>query len=87
MCHRRYFLSQVNFVPIGTLRDIMCYPATPAEMAARGVDDARLLTILKWAQLEGFKCDGIHPELDDQLEWDTALSPGQKQVGCMNGGA
>lgn len=58
----------------------MIYPATPAEMAARGVDDAKLKQVLKWAKLEGFKCDGIHPELDHTLEWDTALSPGQKQV-------
>jgi len=34
---------------------------------------------LKWAHLEGFKCDGVHPSLDDELEWDTSLSPGQKQ--------
>lgn len=74
-----YFLSQVNFVPVGTLREIMIYPENVQTAQAKGTTDADLQRILKWAHLEGFKCDGVHPSLDDELEWDTSLSPGQKQ--------
>jgi len=71
-----YFLSQVNFVPVGTLKEVMIYPETVENM--KGTDE-ELKTILKWAHLEGFKCDGVHPDFNDTLEWNTALSPGQKQ--------
>lgn len=74
-----YFLSQVNFVPVGTLREIITYPEQPETLKKKGTTDEQLRTILKWAHLEGFKCDGVHPSLDDSLEWNTALSPGQKQ--------
>ena len=74
-----YFLSQVNFVPVGTLREIIIYPEEVSTMKAKGRTDDDLLDILKWSHLEGFKCDGVHPALDDELEWNTALSPGQKQ--------
>lgn len=74
-----YFLSQVNFVPVGSLREVMTYPQSTAEAAAAGCTDEKLQEILEWAHLKGFKCDGVHPALDDVLEWTTALSPGQKQ--------
>jgi len=74
-----YFLSQVNFVPVGSLREIMIYPMSVAEYTNKGGKDEDLHTILKWAHLSGFMCDGVHPSLDDTLEWNTALSPGQKQ--------
>merc|ERR1719409_144834 len=76
-----YFLSQVNFVPVGTLREIIIYPKTEAQFREEGGAnaDAQLREILEWSHLGGFKCDGVHPSLDDALEWETALSPGQKQ--------
>eukprot|EP00462_Mataza_sp_D1_P021847 CAMPEP_0175139568 /NCGR_PEP_ID=MMETSP0087-20121206/10977_1 /TAXON_ID=136419 /ORGANISM="Unknown Unknown, Strain D1" /LENGTH=622 /DNA_ID=CAMNT_0016422597 /DNA_START=135 /DNA_END=2003 /DNA_ORIENTATION=- len=74
-----YFLSQVNFVPVGSLRDIIIYPEEVNTMHAKGMSDDDLRRVLKWAHLEGFKCDGVYPSLDDTLEWNTALSPGQKQ--------
>jgi len=82
-----YFLSQVNFVPIGSLREVIIYPKKVAEWEAecdqanmtKEERDATLHEVLEWANLKGFKCANKHPELDDILEWDTALSPGQKQ--------
>lgn len=74
-----YFLSQVNFVPVGSLREVIIYPKSVEEYVASGGNDEDLHQILKWAHLTGFQCDGVHPSLDDVLEWNTALSPGQKQ--------
>lgn len=74
-----YFLSQVNFVPVGTLREIIIYPKTVEQFREGGGTDASLREILEWSHLGGFKCDGVHPSLDDVFEWETALSPGQKQ--------
>lgn len=74
-----YFLSQVNFVPIGTLREIIIYPQSVESWKEGGGHDSDLQEVMEWAHLTGFKCDNVHPSLDTQLEWDTALSPGQKQ--------
>jgi len=74
-----YFLSQVNFVPIGSLREVMIYPKTVDEWRRDGGTDEHLQQVLEWSHLAGFKCDNVHPSLDTTLEWDTALSPGQKQ--------
>lgn len=71
-----YFLSQVNFVPVGSLRQVLTYPHSVPK--SQELDD-KLREIMKWAHLEDLKCDGVKPSLDDTLEWDTALSPGQKQ--------
>ncbi len=74
-----YFLSQVNFVPVGSLREIIVYPQSVEEFIAAGGTDTDLLQILEWSHLQGFKCDNVIVSLDDVLEWETALSPGQKQ--------
>ena len=76
-----YFLSQVNFVPVGSLRELIIYPSTVEQWRSRGGRDEHLLEVLGWAHLDSdnFKCDNVYPSLDDVLEWDTALSPGQKQ--------
>eukprot|EP00300_Choanocystis_sp_HF-7_P033350 c45677_g1_i1.p1 GENE.c45677_g1_i1~~c45677_g1_i1.p1 ORF type:complete len:644 (-),score=146.19 c45677_g1_i1:79-2010(-) len=73
------FLSQVNFVPIGTLRDIVVYPESKAEMKARGKTDEDVRRGLSLANLADLRIDGVAPKLDDQREWETDLSPGQKQ--------
>eukprot|EP01130_Rhizamoeba_saxonica_P001286 TRINITY_DN11166_c0_g1_i1.p1 TRINITY_DN11166_c0_g1~~TRINITY_DN11166_c0_g1_i1.p1 ORF type:complete len:633 (+),score=115.90 TRINITY_DN11166_c0_g1_i1:67-1965(+) len=74
-----YFLSQVNFVPIGTLRDVIIYPDTVQQMNEKGVDNDRLLQVLEWAHLGGLELNGQLLDLDDQFDWQTQLSPGQKQ--------
>mmetsp|Transcript_37347 Transcript_37347/g.72944 ORF Transcript_37347/g.72944 Transcript_37347/m.72944 type:complete len:685 (+) Transcript_37347:209-2263(+) len=88
-----YFLSQVNFVPIGSLRDLVTYPHSHEMMKARGATDEYVLDCLKWAfcspeiqqgkdraDLE-FTDQGviIRPKLDDIRDWGKDLSPGQKQ--------
>jgi len=74
-----YFLSQVNFVPIGSLRDIIIYPDQPSDFKRKGKTDKDLLKIMKWSHLQNLECNGIIPTLDTVLDWDVALSPGQKQ--------
>jgi len=74
-----YFLSQVNFVPVGSLRDVITYPKEPRTGDDRTDEDDWLHQVLEWAHLKGFKCDGLAPSLDDVLDWNTVLSPGQKQ--------
>jgi len=86
------FVTQVNFVPIGTLRELVIYPQSHEDMLAARRTDEDIHTCLKWAhasplvicegraQLE-FIDDGrvIRPELQDVRDWQKDLSPGQKQ--------
>eukprot|EP00811_Abedinium_folium_P035569 NODE_8350_length_1502_cov_7.282182.p1 GENE.NODE_8350_length_1502_cov_7.282182~~NODE_8350_length_1502_cov_7.282182.p1 ORF type:complete len:472 (+),score=154.60 NODE_8350_length_1502_cov_7.282182:84-1418(+) len=87
-----YFLSQVNFVPLGTLRDLITYPHTHEEMRAAGRTDEEVAEVLDWAQVSPFVVvDGraglqftvegkvVRPKLDDVRDWQKDLSPGQKQ--------
>eukprot|EP00931_Biecheleriopsis_adriatica_P055638 TRINITY_DN32940_c0_g1_i1.p1 TRINITY_DN32940_c0_g1~~TRINITY_DN32940_c0_g1_i1.p1 ORF type:complete len:708 (+),score=115.62 TRINITY_DN32940_c0_g1_i1:77-2125(+) len=87
-----YFLTQVNFVPLGTLRDLVTYPQSHSEILAAGRTDEDVRTCLRWAhvsptiiqdgraQLE-FTDAGVvvRPSLDDVRDWHKDLSPGQKQ--------
>ncbi|CAE7742210.1 Abcd3 [Symbiodinium pilosum] len=87
-----YFLTQVNFVPCGSLRDLVIYPQSRDEMLAAGYSDDDVRTCLRWAhvsptvihdgraQLE-FNDGGhiVRPSLDDVRDWQKDLSPGQKQ--------
>lgn len=74
-----YFLSQVNYAPIGDMRTLLAYPKLPSEMKAKGVTDDDYRQALEWAHLGDLQCDGVRPSLDDTLDWKLALSPGQKQ--------
>lgn len=74
-----YFLSQVNFVPFGTLRHLVTYPRLPSDMEEMGRTDEDIRQVLSWAHLDDLQCDGVTPTLDTTLDWRTALSPGQKQ--------
>jgi len=74
-----YFLSQVNFVPVGTLRELVIYPHSAEQMKDAGKNDDHVLRCLRWCHLEDLTCDNVRPTLDTTLEWSTALSPGQKQ--------
>lgn len=74
-----YFLSQDNFVPIGSLRDIIIYPSKAKDMKAAGKKDEDLWTCLQWANLSDLKINGLKPTMDTVTDWDLDLSPGQKQ--------
>mmetsp|Transcript_86988 Transcript_86988/g.153813 ORF Transcript_86988/g.153813 Transcript_86988/m.153813 type:complete len:692 (-) Transcript_86988:17-2092(-) len=87
-----HFLTQVNFVPLGSLRDLVTYPWSHKEMLDRGYTDDDVRQCLRWAhvsptiiqegraQLE-FTDGGVvvRPQLDDVRDWQKDLSPGQKQ--------
>ena len=72
-------ICQVNFVPVGSLREVLIYPTTVHDWETSGGTDAELLEVMTLAHLDGFKCNNVHPTLDETQDWDTALSPGQKQ--------
>eukprot|EP00927_Polykrikos_kofoidii_P038081 TRINITY_DN32361_c0_g1_i1.p1 TRINITY_DN32361_c0_g1~~TRINITY_DN32361_c0_g1_i1.p1 ORF type:complete len:717 (+),score=83.81 TRINITY_DN32361_c0_g1_i1:192-2342(+) len=87
-----YFLTQVNFVPLGTLRDIVTYPQSHDEMLKEGRTDEEIRNCLRWAHVSPevtadgrsdlwFKDSGaiVRPRLDDIRDWQKDLSPGQKQ--------
>mmetsp|Transcript_7314 Transcript_7314/g.17695 ORF Transcript_7314/g.17695 Transcript_7314/m.17695 type:complete len:688 (+) Transcript_7314:46-2109(+) len=88
-----YFLSQVNFVPLGSLRDLVIYPHSRSEMKRRGRKDEEIYECLKWAFCSPLVQEGkdkadlefieqgavIRPTLDDVRDWGKDLSPGQKQ--------
>jgi len=74
-----YFLSQDNFVPIGSLREIIIYPHLVKDMKAAGKTDEELWQVLAWANLADLKINGTKPSMDTVLDWEVHLSPGQKQ--------
>ena len=64
-----YFLSQVNFVPIGTLRDIITYPHGEKERKEKGVTDADLWNLLKDTRLEDLEYNDVKPTLNTIWDW------------------
>nr|AND95787.1 ATP-binding cassette subfamily D member 3 [Prorocentrum minimum] len=87
-----HFLTQVNFVPVGTLRDLVTYPQSHAEMLVDGRSDVDIHECLEWAHVSpNVVTDGraglqfteegeiVRPTLDDTRDWQKDLSPGQKQ--------
>jgi putative ATP-binding cassette transporter len=63
------FLSQLPYVPLGTLRDAVCYPNSSADIA----DDTLRETLTKVALAP--LCD----RLDEERDWAKVLSPGEQQ--------
>lgn len=66
-----HFTPQKTYVPQGSLRDVVTYPAITSAMAA---DDA---TIAHWLSVVGLK--KLAKRLDDIEDWQAYLSPGQIQ--------
>lgn len=66
---RRLLLSQRPYLPLGTLRDAVCYP-----QAASEVPDAKLREALSAVGLAA-----LLPRLDAAEEWSHALSLGEQQ--------
>jgi putative ATP-binding cassette transporter len=63
------FLSQLPYVPLGTLRDVVCYPNTSADIPDETLRDT--LTKVALSPL----CD----RLDEERDWAKVLSPGEQQ--------
>jgi putative ATP-binding cassette transporter len=63
------FLPQKPYLPIGTLRATVSYPAT-----ADAFDDARIVQALRDCRLPA-----LCTRLDEETAWDRQLSPGEQQ--------
>ena len=63
------FLSQLPYVPLGTLRGVICYPNLPDDISDEQLRD--VLTKVALAPL----CD----RLDEEQDWAKVLSPGEQQ--------
>ncbi|AFS14681.1 MULTISPECIES: ABC transporter ATP-binding protein/permease [Mycobacterium] len=63
------FLSQLPYVPLGTLRTVVCYPNSPD-----GVSDDQLRDVLTKVVLAP-----LISRLDEEQDWAKVLSPGEQQ--------
>ncbi|MCA2266187.1 multidrug ABC transporter ATP-binding protein [Mycobacterium marseillense] len=63
------FLSQLPYVPLGTLRTVVCYPNSPD-----GVSDDQLRDVLNKVVLAP-----LIGRLDEDEDWAKVLSPGEQQ--------
>jgi len=69
----------VNFVPIGSLREIIIYPHTEEDFKKSGKTDADLWGVLEMSHIKDLSVNNERPTMDTILNWQTDLSPGQKQ--------
>jgi putative ATP-binding cassette transporter len=67
--HETMFLSQLPYVPLGTLRAVVSYPARPGD-----VGDDRLREALTQVSLPR-----LRDRLDEERDWAKVLSPGEQQ--------
>ena len=63
------FLSQLPYVPLGSLRTVVCYPSSPADISDESLRDT--LTRVALAPLID--------RLDEERDWAKVLSPGEQQ--------
>ncbi|MCV7377334.1 multidrug ABC transporter ATP-binding protein [Mycobacterium alsense] len=63
------FLSQLPYVPLGSLRGVVCYPNSPDDVADDELRD--VLTKVALAPL--------YDRLDEERDWAKVLSPGEQQ--------
>lgn len=63
------FLSQLPYVPLGSLRTVLCYPNSPDDVSADELH--AVLTKVALAPLMG--------RLDEEQDWAKVLSPGEQQ--------
>jgi putative ATP-binding cassette transporter len=63
------FLSQLPYVPLGSLRTVVCYPNEPGDVSDGELHD--VLTKVALAPLIG--------RLDEEQDWAKVLSPGEQQ--------
>ena len=63
------FLSQLPYVPLGSLRTVVCYPNSPD-----GISDAELSDVLAKVVLAP-----LITRIDEEQDWAKVLSPGEQQ--------
>lgn len=66
---RILFLPQKPYLPIGVLRDVVCYPDAATAHTAAEVEEA----------LSACRLGHLAPRLDESTNWSLALSPGEQQ--------
>lgn len=66
---RALFLPQKPYLPIGTLRDAVCYPAAAGTFSSQEITNALALLDLQ----------RLSPRLDDTVLWEQQLSIDEKQ--------
>lgn len=75
--HNIFYIPQRPYLPVGTLRDQLIYPDSPAEAKAKGMTDDDLMEILKTVRLEYIPPrEGGFGKIS---EWNDVLSGGEKQ--------
>ncbi len=67
--HATMFLSQLPYVPLGSLRTVVCYPNSPEDTSDDELRD--VLTKVALAPLIA--------RLDEEQDWAKVLSPGEQQ--------
>jgi vitamin B12/bleomycin/antimicrobial peptide transport system ATP-binding/permease protein len=63
------FLSQLPYVPLGSLRTVVCYPSPPTDVS----DESLQSTLTKVALAP------LIDRLDEERDWAKVLSPGEQQ--------
>jgi putative ATP-binding cassette transporter len=66
---RAMFVPQRSYLPIGTLREAICYPS-----AVGTIDDAAIRSVLGDVELADYQ-----PRLDESAHWERKLSQGEQQ--------
>ncbi len=66
---RTLFLPQKPYLPIGPLRDSVCYPGKPGEFSDAAIVEA----------LSACKLEGLVTRLNESAHWAQQLSPGEQQ--------
>jgi putative ATP-binding cassette transporter len=66
---RVLFLPQRPYLPLGTIRDVVSYPASPAEFSDGQIKDV----------LNSVGLPQLVDRLDDHQHWSMQLSPGEQQ--------
>nr|AZL94686.1 ATP binding cassette subfamily D member 3 [Nephromyces sp. MMRI] len=74
-----FYVPQRPYLPKGTLREQIIYPDTKRTFLKKGFDDSYLIQLLKDVSLSYILTKRAHSNFDYILNWDEALSGGEKQ--------